>query len=240
MTDQADPGKGSSNVTRPFQASSEDRVYARLRSAIVKRYIGPGKQLVEESLARQLGVSRTPVRAAIRRLVYDGFVEVVPHRGAFVIRPTRREIEDAFAVRIGLERMAARLAAGFVSPEDLACLDELIEEEAVTFGYRNVEAYYRVNDAFHLKLAEASGNRTLRKFVADVLARVNIYLILFDPFMRLEVNPSPEQHRDIVNALRRRDPAGAEEAVRRHLENTLAGLELDKVAEQYPDDYLAV
>lgn len=219
--------------------SVEDRVYQRIRTAIARRYIGPGRKLVEETLARQLGVSRTPVRAAIRRLVHEGLVEVVPHRGAFVITPTRDEITDAFAVRVQLERMAARLAAATATPADIDYLTGLIREEAELFGNRDFNAYFPVNDAIHLTIARLSGNKTLYEFVGHILSRVNIYLILFDPFMHLELNPSIDEHRAIVEMLERRDGPGAEAAMCAHLESTLAGLELDKALE-YPDDYLMV
>lgn len=229
----------SHRETADSNETVEERVYQRIRTAIAKRYIGPGRKLVEETLARQLGVSRTPVRAAIRRLVHEGLVQVVPHRGAFVVKPTREEIQDAFAVRMRLEGMAACLAASNARPEDIAYLSGLIEEEAKLFGNRDINAYFRVNDAIHLKIAQLSGNKTLHEFVSAILSRVNIYLILYDPFMHLELNPSMEEHRAIVQMLDRHDGPGAEAAMSAHLESTLAGLELDK-AQEYPDDYLVV
>jgi len=232
-------GEGGTETNSKASLSVEDRVYERIRTAILKRYIGAGRQLVEETLAKQLGVSRTPVRAAIRRLVYEGFAEVTPHRGAFVIKPTSKEIHDAFAVRIQLERLSARLAAPAATQEDVAYLEKLIDEEGRIFDCRNPDAYYRVNDALHLKIAELSGNKTLYDFIGDILSRVNTYLILFDPFMHLELNPSMGEHRAITARLADHDGPGAEEAMRVHLESTLAGLELDKVPD-YPEDYLMV
>ncbi len=220
--------------------SAEDRVYHRIRAAIAKRYIGPGRKLVEETLARQLNVSRTPVRAAVRRLVHEGLVRLVPRRGAYVVEPTRKEIEDAFAVRIELEEMAARAAARFCTPADIDHLRGLVEEEARVFSRRLVDDYYRANDAIHLKIAELSQNQTLYDFVADVLSRVDIYLILFDPFMTISLNPSMDQHQAVIKALRRHDSAAAAQAIREHLESTLANLELRRVGGRYPTDYLNV
>ncbi|NPV69927.1 MAG: GntR family transcriptional regulator [Firmicutes bacterium] len=240
--------KGEQNGEQPAEQTAgrstqnqntEDWVYQRIKTAIFKRYIGPNRQLVEETLATQLGVSRTPVRAAIRRLVYDGFVEMIPNRGAFVIKPTREEIEDAFAVRAELEGMACRLAATRVTPSDLEYLETLIKEEGRVFESRDAEAYYRRNDAFHLRIAELSGNETLRKYVGDIISLVNIYLILFDPFIHMEFNPSMDEHRAIVDRLRTGDPGGAERAMDEHLASTLAGLEWEK-AERPPEDYLEV
>lgn len=234
----AGTGLPASSLTPEERA--EDRVYKRIRAALSKRYIGPGRQLVEETLARQLNVSRTPVRSALRRLEYEGLVEIVPHRGAFVITPAREEIEDAFAVRIQLERMSARLAAAAASPADADVLERLVREEARVFDRRLFDEYYRANDAIHLKIAELGGNKTLRNFVAQVLSRVNIYLTLFDPFMNISLNPSMEEHLVIVKALRDHDVEAAEKAMCVHLENTLANLELDNVGQRYPNDYLDV
>ncbi len=224
----------------PPEETAEDRVYKRIRAAISKRYIGPGRQLVEETLAGQLAVSRTPVRSALRRLEYEGLVEIVPRRGAFVVTPTRKEIEDAFAVRVHLERMSARLAASSVSAGDAAELERLVREEARVFDRRLFDEYYRANDAIHLKIAELSGNRTLRDFVGQVLSRTDIYLTLFDPFMTISLNPSMEEHFAIVRALRNHDPKTAEQAITAHLENTLSNLELENAGQRLPDDYLKV
>lgn len=220
--------------------TAEGRVYGRIRAAISKRYIGPGQQLVEETLARQLGASRTPVRAALHRLEYEGLVQIVPHRGAFVITPTRREIEDAFAVREDLERMSARLAASVATGRDVAVLERLVREEARLFERRLLDEYYRANDAIHLKLAELSGNGTLRAFIAQVLARTDVFLTLFDPFMTVARNPSIEEHLVIVRALKGHDPEAAQQAVSLHLQNTMSNLELENASRRYPDDYLRV
>lgn len=240
MPSKDNAGTGLPPSPPTVEERAEDRVYRRVRTAISKRYILPGRQLVEGALARQLNVSRTPVRSALRRLEYEGLVEIVPHRGAFVITPTREEIEDAFAVRIQLERMSARLAAAAASPAETDALERLVQEEARVFDRRLFDEYYRANDAIHLRIAELGANKTLYDFVAQVLSRVNVYLTLFDPFMNISLNPSMEEHLVIVKALRDHDVEAAEKAMCVHLENTLANLELDNVGHRYPDDYLDV
>ena len=107
-----------------IRGNSEDTVYLKIKNAIRKRYIKQGSQLVEGSLAQNLGVSRTPVRSAIRRLEADGLVKSIPNRGAFVITPTLKEIEETFLVRGHLEQMAAHLAAKSITPGQIATLTE--------------------------------------------------------------------------------------------------------------------
>ena len=240
MPSDRDAALGPEPAGMSPEETAEERVYKRIRDAISKRYIGPGRQLVEETLGRQLAVSRTPVRSALRRLEYEGLVEIVPRRGAFVVTPTRKEIEDAFAVRVGLERMSAGLAALAASAADTADLERLVREEGRVFDRRLFDEYYRANDAIHLKIAELSDNRTLRDFVAQVLSRTDIYLTLFDPFMTISLNPSMEEHLVVVKALRNHDARAAEQAISVHLENTLSNLELENAGQRLPDDYLNV
>jgi len=87
--------------------NTEDYVYGKLKNAIFKRYIRPDTRLVESKIAEQLGVSRTPVRGAIKRLAHDGFVKLSNNKGASIVKPTTKEIYDTFAVRAQLEKMAA-------------------------------------------------------------------------------------------------------------------------------------
>ncbi len=113
--------------------NSEEEVYLKLKNAIRKRYIKQGSQLVEVALAQQLGVSRTPVRSAIKRLEAEGLVNSIPNRGAFVITPTSKEIEETYMVRIELEQMAARLTAATITPKQVRALNQLIEKEKTIF-----------------------------------------------------------------------------------------------------------
>src|SRR5210317_772772 len=102
-----------------MEKSNEEFVYQKLKNAIIKRYVKQGTKLVETALAKQLKVSRTPVRGAIRRLAHEGFATYETNKGACVIEPTREEIQGAFFVRTQLEKAAARLAAESITPAQL-------------------------------------------------------------------------------------------------------------------------
>lgn len=217
--------------------SSEDAVYKKLKNAIRKRYIKQGSQLVEVALAQQLGVSRTPVRSAIKRLEVEGLVNSIPNRGAFVITPTSREIEETFLVRIELECMAARLTSAIITPDQVAELNKLIETESQIFDKTNLDEYDVINASLHMKIAEFSGNNVLYSYVKELLDRTRIYLILFDPFFKLEISPTITSHQAIVDALEEGSAQKAEEAVRAHLQNSVDGLE---AVEVMPDDYLTI
>ncbi len=220
-----------------IRGNSEDTVYHKIKNAIRKRYIKQGSQLVEGSLAQKLGVSRTPVRSAIKRLEAEGLVNSIPNRGAFVITPTLVEIEETFQVRGHLEKMAARLAAKRITPGQVAVLNDLIKQEEEVFQHHDFDEYYLVNDTFHYKIAEFSNNNVLTSYVGELLDRTRIYLILFDPFSKLSISPSLEDHKDIVGALAQHDADLAATVIARHIRSSVNDLE---AVEVMPEDYLSI
>ncbi len=216
--------------------NSEDSVYQKLKTAIRKRYIRQGSQLVEVALAQQLGVSRTPVRSAIRRLEAEGLVNSIPNRGAFVITPTQKEIEETFLVRAQLEIMATKLTILKITPKEIEELRALNRLETTIFDKNNLDEYFAVNDALHLKIAEISGNRVLSSYIHELLDRTRIFLILYDPFYKIEYCPTKE-HETIVEAIASHDPDRACAAVQEHINSSINGLES---AGQLPEDYLSI
>lgn len=221
----------------PLRGNSEDTVYQKIKNAIRKRYIKQGSQLVEGGLAQKLGVSRTPVRSAIKRLEAEGLVNSIPNRGAFVITPTLQEIEETFMVRSQLEQMAARLTAETISPAQIDTLNQLIDREEKVFHKHDLDEYYQVNDTFHLKIAEFSSNKVLTTYVKELLDRTRIFLILFDPFIKLSISPSLGAHQDIVDALENHDADMAATAIANHIRCSVTDLE---TADLVPEDYLTI
>ncbi len=220
-----------------IRGNSEDAVYQKIKNAIRKRYIKQGSQLVEGGLAQKLGVSRTPVRSAIKRLEADGLVNSIPNRGAFVITPTLQEIEETFQVRGQLEQMAARLTAKTITPGQIAVLNQLIEREEKVFDKRDLDEYYTINDTFHLKITEFSGNKVLTTYVRELLDRTRIYLILFDPFVKLTISPSLAAHQEIVDTLAQHDAELAAAAIAGHINSSVKDLD---TANLMPEDYLTI
>lgn len=223
-------------MTAP-KKNSDDSVYQKLKSAIRKRYIKQGSQLVEITLAQQLGVSRTPVRSAIKRLEAEGLVDSVPNRGAFVITPTLQEIEETFQVRSELEQMAAGLTAAVITPKQVVTLNEIIKKETKVFDQTDLEEFYVVNDELHLSIAKLSQNKVLHSYIKELLDRTRIFLILFDPFSKLEYSPSVVAHQEIVDALAAHDVERAREAMKTHIQSSVDGLE---TKELMPKDYLSL
>ncbi|MEH0020758.1 MAG: GntR family transcriptional regulator [Desulfobacter sp.] len=219
-----------------MEKSNEEIVYQKLKNAIVKRYIKQGTKLVETSLAKQLQVSRTPIRGAIRRLAYEGFATYEQNKGVCVIKPTLEEIQETFFIRQQLEKAAAGLAATGITPQDLDRLEAFLVEEHKIFEDRDIEEYYRVNDAIHMTIARASGNAVLIRYIEELLNRTKIYLILYDPFYTMPFNPSHHEHRRVVDALKTHDPVQAERVMEIHLKSAFHGMEWKEL----PDDYISL
>ncbi len=213
------------------QLRMEEEVYHRLKSAIYRRHIRPSSKLAEAVIAEKLGVSRTPVRAAFKKLEHEGFLKIVPKKGAFVVQPTLEEIHEAFAVRILLEGRTANLAAQNITQAEINTLEVLLEEEKALFAVRDLENYYHFNDSFHFLIARLAGNQLLYQYVKDVVSKTTIFLLLFDPFFQMEINPSIDEHLHIVQALQKKDAAACQQAMEEHLSSALAGMKLEEMAE---------
>ncbi len=227
--------------------NAEQIAYNRIKTAIFKRYIREGRKLVEASLAKQLNLSRTPVRHALRRLHYEGFVEFSPNGGAHVIRPTENRIRQTYAVRTELEKMAAGLAAQHMTQKNVEELKGLVAEEGqiyqkfIASGLRQgLSEYFAINEAFHLRIAKLSHNEVLYEQILGLLQKCQIYLILFDSHDEMDINLSPVEHEEIISHLSKRNSQGAEEAMLNHLNSALEGMDFEKVLKAVSDDYITI
>ena len=216
--------------------NSENSVYQKLKTAIRKRYIKQGSQLVEVTLAQKLGVSRTPVRSAIKKLEAEGLVNSIPNRGAFVITPTKKEIEETFLVRSELECMAAGLATQNCTQVLLDELHQFVEFESEVIDKNDLDKYYAVNDSFHIRIADMSGNTVLCSYIKELLDKTRIYLILYDPFYKIEYSPTTE-HLDIIEGIASGNPQKACAAVKAHINSSIIGLQ---AVGEMPEDYISL
>lgn len=187
-----------------------DRLIAQIRSGALK----PGDRLVETELAAMLGISRTPIREAIRQLESDGLVTHLPRTGATVRRLDYAEITELYEMRAVLEGTAARFAARAASEIELS------EMEAINAEMRNARdpsALYDANRQFHAILLNAARNRFLIKSVEAVQKT----LLILGPSTMEEADRAQEamtEHEQLVTCLRARDGDAAEAQMRRHIE----------------------
>ena len=207
--------------------NSELTAYEQIRKAILLKKLLPGQRLTEQWLGENLKMSRTPVRAALKKLEEERLVEMIANRGAFVYKPDMKEIKDVFDVRILLESYAAKTAANSIEKMDLEKLYLLLEEEKKAYRDKDSEKFIQVNSDIHLVPSLVTGNKVLIQQVRSLINWSNCYIILKDPFYERSVDTAinvPE-HRNIVKALEAMDGKLAEKAVKKHLQTTLKSLD---------------
>jgi len=155
-------------------ASLAQRVADALRDAILARRYRPGERLVEDRLSEELGVSRIPIREALRALAAEGLVRVEPRRGASVAEVSPQLAGDLVEVRATLEGLNARLAARHREPAVIAELRAILDAGNVAAGAGSVPELVRLNGAFHDKLAQAGGNAILGDFMRTLRERTSL------------------------------------------------------------------
>lgn len=156
-------------ITRPRPLHEE--VVDRLRDMIVEGEIDPGARLQEIDLGQALGVSRTPIREALKLLATEGLVELLPGRGARVSRQTPEAVMELFEVISGLERLAAELAAVRMTARDLERMQKLHDRMAAHFAAGERHDYFQINHQIHLSIVAAAKNATLAATHAALMVR---------------------------------------------------------------------
>ena len=204
--------------------TAADYVYRQIRKHIFDKRLTIGQRLPEIAIAKEFAVSRTPVREALRRLENEGLVQIKPGWGACLVSPSREEIMDTYEVREYLEVMAIKKAAHKITPLQLCMLQEQIDAERKTFEDRDLESYLKVNDEFHLIIAESSGNTALYEFIKNALSRTFVQALFFESFFDFDENPSLEEHIKILEALKNHDEAECEKLMINHVKVTMESL----------------
>ena len=192
--------------------------YDKLFRAIETGEILPGERLLETDLAKRFGVSRTPIREAIRKLESDGIVEHLPRIGAVVRQLSQQEIVELYEMRIVLESTAAEMAAKHASVAEIETLEALNQDMLEASG--NPFDVARINRHFHLCIVEAARNQFLIRGHND-LANALVILGKTTLATPLRVETVFQQHEDIIACLRDQDEAGAHAAMRTHMETSL-------------------
>jgi DNA-binding GntR family transcriptional regulator len=186
-----------------------------IRQAILDGRLEPGKRLKEEELARELGISRTPVREALLMLQAEGLIVTVPNRGAVVRAHDAEDLQDLYQLRALLEGYAARLAASRISDDTVGQLRESCERfEAL--GSDDIRELVRENLLFHNAILDAAGSARLTSMVRRVIELPLVYksYIWYSPDQK---RTSGYFHRQITTALEARDPERAELIMKEHV-----------------------
>ncbi|WP_298720662.1 GntR family transcriptional regulator [uncultured Ferrovibrio sp.] len=193
-----------------------DTLRQRIADEILVGKLPPGTRLEEQDLADRFGVSRTPVREALKALVETGLVDIRPHRGAVVATPSRQHMRDLFEVMRELEAICARYAAQRMTSAERKKLADLHEQSRQMVRDGEVEAYAALNVAFHSCIFEGTHNTALVENSTAVRRRLS-------PFRRAQFRlvgrlaSSFAEHESVVNAILRGDAIAAEQAMARHI-----------------------
>jgi DNA-binding GntR family transcriptional regulator len=193
-----------------------DHVYSALRERILSGELPRGTKLRQASLAEELGVSRTPLREALRRLATEGLVEFSPNRGATVSELDFGDMRHAWSARVALEPGAARLAAERRDDEAIAAMREAVVEQRRVGNDR--DASFAANRRFHLRLAAASGNPHLTRF-AEMLwvPRIGVPIYQAQAVEPQGAQRWADEHEQIVDAIAAGDGNAAERLTREHV-----------------------
>jgi DNA-binding GntR family transcriptional regulator len=198
-------------------------VYRRLKEQIISGDLAPGSRLIELTIAADFGVSRTPVREALKRLAAENLVLADPARGIIVHAPDASEIEDVFIVREALDGLAARLAAHRITPSELARLELIVATMQQGVEGDRREQIVVANQRFHDVIYAAAGNPMLARVASDLRDFVRRFSTL--PFASPDrVEHVLAEHKKILAALKDHDPDAAEAASNAHLEAARAYL----------------
>jgi DNA-binding GntR family transcriptional regulator len=201
-----------------------EEIANNLRELIMAGELQKGDKIKEDELCSSMGISKTPLREALRVLSVEGLIRLVPNRGSFVSTPTFEEIREMFGVMSVLEGVCAREAAEKMGEKDLAILEKLHKKLEENYRRKAQREYIRINNQFHSFVQELAGNRTLNQIVNGLRKKILLYryqsLNLPERFAQ-----SIQEHRDLLEAFRKKDPKKAETLMRRHLKKQCDALE---------------
>ena len=202
-----------------------------LRQAIRDGVFKPGERLMEVPLAEELGVSRTPVREAIRKLELEGFVVMIPHRGTYVADISLKDVTQVFEIRSALEELAAQLAAERITPDEIEFLERMLVEIGTFMEEKNMDKVVEADINFHEVLYKASRNERLVEIIHNLREQTLRFrtMSMNQPWRLVK---TWEEHRLLVEAIADRNPAQAREIARIHMEHSeqalLKGMNIDK------------
>lgn len=204
--------------------SLSSRVFHTIREDILAGKYHTNEELKEKTIGEELGVSRTPVREALRQLELEGLVTIIPNKGAYVVGISQKDIQDIYEIRSRLEGLCARWAARNITKEQLDELEENIFLAEFHASKCKYEQIVELDNKFHEILYTASDSKEMRHVLSDFhhyVQRVR-RITLANPERALGSN---EEHKKIVEALKQHDEEQAEKLANEHIMNTIRNMD---------------
>lgn len=195
-----------------------DVVFHTLREAILKGELRPGERLMELQLASKLGVSRTPIREAIRMLEQEGLAVTIPRKGAEVAKMTEKDMKDVLQVREALDELAAGIACELITKEELKSLNEAIQEFEAAVSTKDIKRIADADMAFHDIIYEATRNPKLVTILNNLREQMYRYRV---QYLKDEKNYPIllKEHQEILEGFMERRKELVTESMRRHVIN---------------------
>ncbi|MEW6332948.1 MAG: GntR family transcriptional regulator [Thermodesulfobacteriota bacterium] len=209
-------GEFDLNEIQAFQNRSlVEIIFRQLEGMILAGKIQPGERINESRLSQLLGVSRAPIREALRLLASSGILEIRANRGMFVRELQIRDVEDLYDIRAALDVLAGERAAERIGEAHLLILDGWIREMAACVETEDTDAYYRANIAFHAAIVEVSGNTHLLSIYEGVCKQMSLFRRI-SLSLPGQLRLSLQRHRKILEAVKSRDCRRAATVMRNH------------------------
>ncbi|MFZ9958277.1 MAG: GntR family transcriptional regulator [Burkholderiaceae bacterium] len=192
-----------------------ERMYAEIYHAIMGMRLAPETKLTEKDLCEIYGLPRHQVRQVLAKLESDGLVDIKANRGAFIANPTEQEAREMFEVRMMLEAAVLEKIVPMLTPESLAALSAMVEEERIAFRTGNKERWVKLSAEFHIALARLTGNETLVSAITKYVTRTTLLISSSHP--ATAGSCSFDEHLEILETIRRKDLSAAVGVMRSHL-----------------------
>lgn len=208
------------------EGTLSDKAYLSLKENILSLDLKPGEVLLEDRLSEMLGISRTPIREALKKLTYEGLITTSNGKGTYVTELTTDQFKNIYAIRDSLEVLSVRLACTYRSKEDIKALRKMVDEQIEIIRKPKLDDryYLEVDRKIHMKIVKSSRNDILEKYLIQINESYKRYLYFTNFEKRAE--GVTEEHSRIIDAIEKSEPDTAEAIMRAHLKGVNESIHL--------------
>ena len=199
------------------------KVYRLLKEAIIKGFLEPGTKLLENKIAEEMHVSRTPVREAMQKLVAEGFVKTTPNQTMVVNEVSPEDVKEVLQIRGALEGLAARIAAKKINGQEIDELEKIITQMSLHITKKDLVSYCKVDDEFHNLVLNICGNKwiiQIRDNLGNFIYRFRIKSLSVPGRLKCSL----EEHQKIMESLKKHNSEEADKLSQIHMENTVINI----------------
>ncbi|MBA7522375.1 HTH-type transcriptional repressor RspR [subsurface metagenome] len=210
------------------------KVYRLLKESIIKGFLEPGTKLLENKIAEEMQVSRTPVREAMQKLVAEGFVKTTPNQTMVVTEVSPEDVKEVLQIRGVLEGLAARIAAKKINRQEIDELENVVTQMSLHVSKENLSSYCQVDDEFHNLILNICGNKwiiQIRDNLGSFIYRFRIKSLSVPGRLKCSL----EEHQAIMKSLKKHDSVEADRLKQIHMENTVINILKNVVKEKDRD-----